>query len=72
LQKIASVAAGRFLAEALKREAQRSIAKGWALPSEMDSASRRRALTALLSGPTLLPKSVVEEARRNIPTRLAA
>lgn len=72
VQKVASVEAGQFLARALEREAQRSIAKGWALPSEMDSASRRRALAALLSGPTLLPKSVVEEARRNMPTRLAA
>jgi hypothetical protein len=72
VQKVASVEAGRFLARALEREAQRSIAKGWALPSEADSASRRRALARLLSGPNLLPKSVVEEARRNMPTKLAA
>lgn len=72
VQKVASVEAGRFLAKALQREAQRSIAKGWALPSEADSASRRRALAQLLSHPNLLPKSVVDEARRNMPTKLAA
>lgn len=71
-QLLASVASGRLLTQALVREAQRSIAKGWALPSEADSASRRRALAGLLSHPNLLPKSVVEEARRNMPTKIAA
>jgi hypothetical protein len=51
---------------ALQREAQRSIMKGWALPSEGD-ASRRRAASALLSsGDAVVPKSVKAEARKRL------
>ena len=52
--------------EALQREAQRSIMKGWALESEGD-ASRRRAAQALLSsGDAIVPKSVKLEARKRL------
>lgn len=52
--------------EALQREAQRSIMKGWALESEGD-ASRRRAAKALLSsGDAIVPKSVKLEARKRL------
>jgi hypothetical protein len=72
VQLVASVGSAKLLATSLQREAQRSIAKGWALPGEAGSASRRRALAALLDHPNLLPKSVVDEARRNMPTTIAA
>lgn len=52
--------------EALAREAQRSIMKGWSLESEGD-ASRRRAAQALLSsGDAIVPKSVKLEARKRL------
>jgi hypothetical protein len=50
--------------KALQREAQRSILKGWSLPSEGD-ASRRRAAAALV-GKAELPKSVKAEARKRL------
>jgi hypothetical protein len=51
---------------ALQREAQRSIMKGWSLPSEGD-ASRRRAAQALLSsGNAMVPKSVKREALKRL------
>ncbi len=50
--------------EALKREAERSVARGWSLPTE-SNAARLRALNALLRQPGLrLPPSVVRRARR--------
>jgi hypothetical protein len=50
--------------EALQREAERSILKGWALESEA-SASRRRAAQALLKT-SELPKSVRREALKRL------
>ncbi len=50
--------------DALRREAERSIAKGWALESE-GQASRRRAAAALLER-TSLPRSVQLEARKRL------
>jgi hypothetical protein len=47
--------------DTLVREAQRSVARGSALASEPAS---RRAADRLLQGPTLLPKTVVQRARR--------
>lgn len=49
---------------ALRREAQRSILKGWATPGEGD-ASRRRAAQAVLAR-TELPKLVQLEARKRL------
>ena len=50
--------------EALKREAERSVARGWALLTE-SNAARLRALDRLLRSPGLrLPPSVVRRARR--------
>lgn len=50
--------------EALKREAERSVARGWSLPSE-SNAARLRALDRLLrDGALRLPPSVVRRARR--------
>jgi hypothetical protein len=54
------------LPEAVKREAQRSIARGFSLPSE-SNASRIRALKELLNnGNPKLPKTVLERARRDL------
>jgi hypothetical protein len=53
------------LADALKREARRSVAKGWARPSE-GSSVRVVAAERLLSGAADLPKSVVAEARSRL------
>lgn len=53
------------LPEAVSREAQRSIARGFSLPSE-SNASRIRALKELLSGSPTLPKTVLERARRDL------
>lgn len=53
------------LPEAVSREAQRSIARGFSLPSE-SNASRIRALKELLSGNPALPKTVLERARRDL------
>jgi hypothetical protein len=56
-------------AEALKREAQRSVARGWSLPTE-SNAARLRALDRLLQQPTLrLPPSVIRSARRALQDR---
>ena len=55
--------------EALKREAERSVARGWSLPTE-SNAARLRALDKLLQSPTLrLPPSVVRRARRALQDR---
>jgi hypothetical protein len=54
--------------EALKREAERSIIKGWTLPSESDAA-RRAAAEKLLALGTDLPKTVESEARRRLRRR---
>lgn len=53
------------LSVALQREAQRSVLRGWSLPSESD-AVRLRAAEALLKAGTSLPKSVQEYARRAV------
>lgn len=51
------------LPEAVSREAQRSIARGFSLPSE-SNASRIRALKELLKGNPDLPKTVIASARK--------
>lgn len=51
--------------QALQREAERAILKGWALDSE-GSASRQRAAKALLAAGTSLPVSVQREARKRL------
>jgi hypothetical protein len=56
---------GPSLPESLKREAERSIANGYALESEPGSA-RLRAAEDLLAGRTRLPKSVIKRTKRNI------
>jgi hypothetical protein len=53
------------LPEAVSREAQRSIARGFSLPGE-SNAARIRALEELLSGSPDLPKTVLERARRDL------
>lgn len=54
---------GQETPNALKREAERSIARGWSLPTE-SNAARLRALDRLLREPgTRLPPSVVRRAR---------
>lgn len=52
-------------ADALRREARRSIAKGWARPTEGSNA-RVVAAERLLAGAANLPKSVVNETRRRL------
>jgi hypothetical protein len=54
---------------ALKREAERSVARGWSLPTE-SNAARLRALNRLLQSPTLrLPPSVIRRARQALADR---
>jgi len=54
---------GQETPDALKREAERSVARGWSLPGE-SNAARIRALDRLLRQPgTRLPPSVVKRAR---------
>lgn len=53
------------LPDAVAREAQRSIARGFSLPSE-SNASRIRALKELLSGNPDLPKTVLARARQDL------
>jgi hypothetical protein len=54
------------LPDAVTREAQRSVARGFSLPSE-SNASRIRALKELLqNGNPQLPKTVLERARRDL------
>jgi hypothetical protein len=53
---------GRETPDAIKREAERSVARGWSLPSE-SNAARLRALDRLLRQGTGLPPSVVKRAR---------
>jgi hypothetical protein len=48
---------------ALKREAARSVIKGWALESEPDSVRRDAAARLLARGGAGLPKSVQARAR---------
>lgn len=52
-------------ADALKREARRSVAKGWARPTE-GSSVRVVAAQRLLAGAANLPKSVVAETRSRL------
>lgn len=54
---------GQETPNALKREAERSIARGWSLPTE-SNAARIRALDRLLRQGTGLPPSVVRRARQ--------
>lgn len=55
---------GTDTTDALKREAQRSVARGWSLPSE-SNAARLRALDRLLRQSNLrLPPSVIRRARQ--------
>lgn len=58
-------AAAQANSKALQREAQRSILKGWALDSESD-AVRMRAARDLLNSGAIVPKSVIDEARRRL------
>lgn len=53
------------LPEAVAREAQRSVARGFSLPSE-SNASRVRALKELLNSNPKLPKTVLERARKDL------
>lgn len=53
------------LPEAISREAQRSVARGFSLPTE-SNASRVRALKELLSGSPDLPKTVLTRAQRDL------
>lgn len=53
------------MSDALKREAMRSIAKGWSLPSE-DLNTRLKATQKLLDSNPSLPKSVIAEAKRAV------
>lgn len=53
------------LPEAISREAERSVARGFSLASE-SNASRVRALKELLSGSPQLPKTVLERAQRDL------
>jgi hypothetical protein len=55
----------RSLADGLKREAQRSAAKGWARPTEGDTV-RVAAAKHVLNAATVLPQSVVDETRRRL------
>jgi len=57
----------RLLAAGLKREAERSAAKGWARPTEGDTA-RVAAAKHVLATKATLPRSVVEETRRRLRT----
>lgn len=54
------------LPQALKREAARSVIKGWALESEPDSVRRDAANRLLQRGGAGLPKSVQARARRQV------
>jgi hypothetical protein len=57
--------AGTSYPEALKREAQRSVLKGWSLAGESNKA-RMGATKALLGKGTNLPKSVRAQAARAV------
>lgn len=58
---------GTTFPEALKREARRSVARGWSLPSE-SNASRLRAAERLLRRGAGLPRTVEDYARRAVRT----
>lgn len=53
------------LSDALKREARRSVLKGWSLPSESEN-SRLQAADRLLQVGAQLPKSVEQQAQRAV------
>lgn len=53
------------LSDALKREARRSVLKGWSLPSESEN-SRLQAADRLLQRGVNLPKSVQQQAQRAV------
>jgi hypothetical protein len=53
------------LSDALRREARRSVLKGWSLPSESENA-RLQAADRLLQVGANLPTSVEEQARRAV------
>lgn len=55
----------KALAQALKREAKRSVLRGWSLESESEKA-RLDAAKRLLARGTTLPKSVKDYAKRSI------
>lgn len=57
----------RDYSDALKREARRSILRGWSLPSESER-TRLAAADRLLKRGTTLPKSVQDYARRSVRT----
>lgn len=56
---------GVAMPEALQREAERSVLKGWATDTE-SNAARIRAVKKLLDQGTDLPRTVREEARRRL------
>lgn len=58
----------KLIPESLQREAERSIVKGWSLPSESDTA-RRKAAENLLRLGTDLPKTVESDARKKLKRR---
>ena len=59
--------ASEALSESLKREARRSVLKGWSLESEPNSV-RLRAADRLLQRGANLPKTVEQQARRAVRT----
>ena len=59
------MSAARDNAQALKREAERSVLKGWALDSE-SNAARERAARDLLANNVIAPKSVIAETRKRL------
>jgi hypothetical protein len=59
---------GNDLPEALKREARRSVLKGWSLESE-SQASRLDAAERLLQRGARLPGTVEREARQAVRAR---
>lgn len=59
---------GGSLPEALRREAQRSVIKGWATKSESDAA-RRKAAAKLLASEPALPKTVIARAKKKVASR---
>lgn len=62
-----SPAWGTALPDALRREAERSVLKGWALPTETEAARARAAAQLLEDGPQELDvKSVRRQARRDL------
>ncbi len=60
---------GKGVIEGLKREARRSIARGFSLSSESKTARLRATEELLRSGKANLPRSVLDYARRSILNR---